>query len=76
MRRVGSGEPSPRDTLTRNARSPLARDHEIEVVDFGNAQKQRSRGEGPPAPSVCAAYRAIELTPKITGFGRRLGSLA
>jgi len=26
--------------------------------------------------SICAAYRAIGLTPKITGFGRRLGSLA
>jgi maleate cis-trans isomerase len=26
--------------------------------------------------SICAAYRAIGLTPKITGFGRLLESLA
>ena len=46
----GAGGLSPRDTLTRNRRRPLATGHETTLGGFGDAQKMRSRGERLPTP--------------------------
>jgi len=53
--RAGTGGRSPRDTLTRDLLPALDGDHEIEVAGFDGAQKQRSRGERPPAPTLRAS---------------------
>ena len=52
--RAGAGGRSPLDTLSRDRLPALDGDHEIEVVGFVGAQKQRSRGERPPAPALPA----------------------
>jgi len=52
--RARAGGRSPRNTLTRDPFSALGGDQEIEVAGFGGAQKQRSRGERPPAPALPA----------------------
>jgi hypothetical protein len=50
MRRAGPGGPSPRDTLSRDPFRHSMGPRSI-GCRFGNPQKPRSRGEGPPAPA-------------------------